>query len=299
MTLELLIVGAGPAGVSAALWAKSFGLGVRVIEAAPLVGGQLHLVRFHPQELPGIVRGTGPEIASTFSDQLEALGIPAECGPEAATLEGAEVRTRDGDRIGARAVLIATGQRRRRLEVPGESRLEDHGVSYSARRDRDRFAAQEVVVVGGGDGAFENALLLTAVGCRVLLVVRGEPRAHAEFRGRVAADDRIEVLDRARVVEFHGDAALEAVTLDRHGERITRPVRGAVIKIGMTPNTEWCRDLARDDAGYLVVDARGRTSRSGIWAAGDVVRPLLAGIGVAMGSAAIAVADVRAVLRAE
>ena len=162
-----------------------------------VLGGQLTLVRFHPAELPGVAAGTGPEIAAVCAAQLAAAGVFAECGREVAGLEaaGACVRMRltSGDRIEARALLIATGLRRRRLRVPGEAELADRGVSYSARRDREAFAGREVVVVGGGDGAFENALMLAAVGCRVLLLIRGRARARPSFEARVAAEPAIVV----------------------------------------------------------------------------------------------------------
>src|SRR3989442_7610217 len=299
---ELVIVGAGPAGVSGALWARTLGIELRVIEQAEEVGGQLGLVHFHLAELPGIARGNGPELAAIYAGQLEAGGMRAELGVEAESLEpserGVAVRVAGG-RIEAAAALVATGLRRRRLLVRGEAALAGAGLSCSARRDRGRFANRDIVVVGGGDGAYENALLLTAAGCRVLIVVRGRPRARAEFRARVAADPAIEVMEQARVVEILGAGEVEAVRIDHRGSLVTRAARGVVIKIGMAPNSEWCSNLARDAGGYLEVDARGRTSAPRVWAAGDVARPLRPSVAAAVGGGAIALADIRAALRGE
>jgi thioredoxin reductase (NADPH) len=301
MSDELLIAGAGPAGVSAALWAHTFGITTRVLERAAQPGGQLHLVHFHPAELPGIAYGTGPEIAATYAAQLEVTGFALECGAEAVGIEADDravtVITAAGVRHEARALLVATGLRRRRLGVPGEIEFAGRGVSYSARLDRERLAGLDVVVVGGGDGAFENALLLTEIGCRVSLVVRGRTRARPEFRARVASDPRIEVLEDAPVLAFAGDTRLERVRIVHAGRVMELPARGVVIKIGMTPNTEWCSALERDADGNVVVDERGRTSRARVWAAGDVARPLLPSIAVAVGSAACAMADLRRTLR--
>lgn len=301
MTDELLIVGAGPAGVSAALWAQTFGIRARVIDRAERPGGQLHMVHFHPAELPGIAGGTGPEIAATLASQLAGTGIAFQGGADAAAMavHGNEVTvtTMDGSHHRANALLVATGLRRRRLGVPGENELSGRGVSYSARLVREQLKGADVVVVGGGDGAFENAWLLTAVGCRVTVLVRAHPSARPEFRARAASDPSIRVLEGATVVALEGDSRLERVRISHEGRTLDLPARGVVIKIGMTPNAEWCSGLERDRDGYVVADARGRTSRAQVWAAGDIARPLLPSIVVAAGSAATAMADLRAQLR--
>ena len=154
------------------------------------------------------------------------------------------------------------------------------------------------MVVGGGDAAFENALILAEAGSRVTIAARGAPRAREEFRARVAADSRIEVLEHTRVIEVLGDGRVRAVRVSGPSGTSERPVEGVVIKIGSLPNTEWCRDaLACDAEGYLSVDLRGRCSREHVWAAGDVTRPPLLAFTVAAGHAALALADIRAELR--
>lgn len=301
MTDELLIVGAGPAGISAALWAHTFGIATRVIERAREPGGQLHLVHFHPMELPGIAEGTGPEIAATYAAQLARTAIGFEGGAEAAGIEAdgntVSVTTAVGARHEARALLVATGLRRRRLGVAGEAEFAGRGVTYSARLDREKLAGADVVVVGGGDGAFENAWLLTEVGCRVTILVRVRPSARPEFRARAASDPNITVIEGVEVLNVLGGTRVERVRIAQGGSVAELPASGIVIKIGMTPNTEWCSGLARDPGGYLAVDARGRTSLARVWAAGDVTRPLLPSIAVAAGTAATAMADLRASLR--
>jgi thioredoxin reductase (NADPH) len=301
---SLLIVGAGPAGVSAALWARTLDLDPELIESAPRPGGQLHHVHFHPADLAGVPAGDGPAIATAFARQLEAARIPLRLDSVAVTLEptalggaGPAVMTSSGERLETDAVLIATGVRRRHLDVPGELALEGRGVSYSATRDRMRFAGQHVVVAGGGDGAFENALLLAAVGCTVTLAVRGLPRARGEFRARAESEPRITLRERTRVVAALGEHELRAVRLDGpHGVE-ERAAAGLIIKAGVIPNTEWCRATLEHDAdGFLLVDARLATSQPRVWAAGDVTRPPLLAIAVAMGQGAIAAAEVRRAL---
>ena len=302
MSPEVLIVGAGPAGVSAALWARSLGLSAMVLEAGPRAGGQIHHIRFPLANVGGVVGGDGPALAASLAAQIVAAGVEARYGVSAAALEPATpaVRTIAGDRFAAAALLVATGVRRRRLDVPGEAALEGRGVSWSATQDRTRFAGQDVVVAGGGDGAFENALLLADVGCAVTLVVRGSPRARGEFRRRVAASPRIEVLEDTRVTAVLGEERVRAVRLSGARGEFERPAAGLVVKVGAVPNSEWCADvLDRDPEGYVRVDERFATSRPRVWAAGDVTRPPLAAIAVAMGQGALAAAAIRTVLRGD
>jgi thioredoxin reductase (NADPH) len=302
LTSDLLIVGAGPAGASAALWARTLGLSTLVLEAGPAPGGQLHHIHFRPTNVAGAVEGHGPAIASALAGQLAAVGIEVRCGDAAVAFDPAAlvVRTTAGERLKALAVLVACGVRRRRLEVPGESELEGRGVSFSATQDRERFAGEDVVVVGGGNAAFENALILAEVGCHVTLVVRGRPRARQEFRERVAAAPQIEVLEGTRVTAVLGEERMRAVRLAGARGEFDLPAAGLVVKVGVIPNTGWCAGALELDAeGYLLVDDHLGTSHPRVLAAGDVTRPSLAGIAVALGQGALAAAAVRAMLRGD
>lgn len=296
--LDLVIVGAGPAGISAALWARSLAVSARVLEAAPRPGGQLHVIHLHPDELAGVETGDGPAIAAAMERQLGDSGVPARLGCAATALapEGGGVVVTDqrGEAHRAGAALIATGVRRRRLAVPGDRELEGRGVTYSATRDLDALAGRRVLVVGGGDGAFENALILADSGCRVTVAVRGAPRARAEFRERVAASAAIDVRERAGVAAIEGTERVEAARLRTAAGEERLPCEAVVVKIGVVPNTEWCRGAVElDAAGYVVTRAHGGTSAERVWAAGDVARPLLPSVPVALGAAALAVAEIR------
>ncbi len=302
MSPDLLIVGAGPAGVCAALWARSSGLETVLVESLEQAGGQLTRVHSTLVGVPGAI-GNGATLAAILSRQLAEAGIPLERGTEATgLLPGGDglhrvALARAGPRE-ARAILIATGLRARTLDVPGERELAGRGVSTSATRDRERYAGQPVVVAGGGDAAFENALLLAAVGCPVTLVVRGAPRARPEFRERAARDPQIRLLERTRVVGILGHGEVSGVRVaGTDGER-TIAASAVFVKVGPVPNTEWCRDALDHDAdGYLRADPFGATSRPGIWAAGDVTRPPVSTVAAASASAALAVAAIRVALR--
>jgi thioredoxin reductase (NADPH) len=299
---DLVIVGAGPAGISAALWARQLGLEALLLEAAPEPGGQLHLIHYEPVDFAGSVPGRGAEIAAAMAGQLQRAGIEIEREAVALGLEVSgglpAVLTADGRRLEGAAVLVATGARRRHLGVPGEREFEGRGVSYSATRDREQLVGRRVAVIGGGDSAFENALILADAGSAVTLISRGSPRARAEFRERVAQQPGIEHLERARVTSILGNDRVEAVCVEsRRGAREVA-TEGVVVKIGMTPNTEWCAaTLDLDPAGFVRVDEMLRTSAPRIWAAGDVTRPTRPSLAMAIGLGAQALAAIRAVLR--
>ncbi len=300
-----MIVGAGPAGVSAALWAREFGLETLLLESASAPGGQLQHVYFSPRDLAGVRAGDGAEIARVYAAQLADAGALVQYDSAAIALGRVSsdqgeptVTLSSGKVLGAAAVLIATGARRRRLEVPGEREWEGRGASYSATLDRERFAGRPMVVVGGGDAAFENALILAEAGCEVSLLVRDVPRARPQFLARVHAEPRIHLQVGQRVTALCGDTELRSLcVLDASGER-DLPCAGVIIKVGVIPNTEWCREgLAHDRQGYLLVDPRFATSEPRIWAAGDLTRPLLPSIPVAMSQGAQAVAVIRGALQ--
>ncbi len=297
MKRSILIVGAGPAGASAALWAESQGWPVEILEAEPQPGGQLHLIHFEPPNLALGYGGEGEALAKQLAAQLQRAKVAVRQGTRAIELQSdpLAVRTEAG-LIPTDAVIVATGVRRRRLEVPGERELERRGVSYSATADRAGFAGQEVAVVGGGDAAYENALLLAEVGCRVTLLVRDRPRARGEFQDRVGASGAIRVREDTRVRAILGEDRVDALDVEGSGGASKLPVSGVVIKVGVIPNTEWCAALERDPEGYLRVDQRLRTSHSRIWAAGDVARPVAASLAVALGHGVLAVIEARKAL---
>lgn len=298
MSLDLVILGAGPAGVSAALWARSLAMSARVLESGAASGGQLHIIHLHPDEIPGIESGDGPAIAAAMARQLAASGAEVRFGRAAAeivlTRDAVVVRDDAGEAHEAGAALIATGVRRRRLDVAGDRELDGRGVFYSATAELDRLTGKRVLIAGGGDAAFENALILAGRGSSVTIAARGTPRSRAEFRRRVAEEPRITVREGTVVTAIGGESRVERASLASARGAETIPVDAVVVKIGVVPNTEWCRNaVALDDDGYVLTQPGGRTAMPRVWAAGDVARPLRASIPAAWGSAAIAVAEIR------
>jgi thioredoxin reductase (NADPH) len=271
-----------------------------VLEARMEPGGQLHRVHFEPRNFAGSIPGVGGTLAERMRNQLEAADVEMRYATTAAALEPAvpAIRTADGVSLAARAVLIATGARRRSLDVPGVRELEGRGVSDSATRDRASFAGEEVLVVGGGDAAFENALLLAAVGCRVTIAMRDAGTARRQFRDLVAREPRIEVLPNTRLTAVLGDERVTGARLEGDRGTLEIAVAGVVVKVGVDPNSEWCAGAVdRDSDGYVLVDERLGTSQPRVWAAGDVTRPAVPGIAVALGHGALVVAAIRETLQ--
>lgn len=299
MIRDLAIVGAGPAGISAALWARSLDLDAVVLERADRAGGQLHLIHFRLRNVAGATGLTGAELAGRLAASDPPLDLRHRAEVMGLEPDPLALRLGDGGRVETRAVLVASGARRRPLEATGAARLEGRGVSYSATADRERFAGRDMVVVGGGDAAYENALILADAGCRVTLVARGRSRARPEFRARVAARRTVVVREHAEIVEVLGEDLVRGVRLrlgDGSEERLA--CEGVVVKIGMVPNSEPFRDILDvDPQGYLRVDAALRTSHPRVWAAGDIARPSLFGIPVAWGHGALAVEAIRKTLK--
>ena len=298
---ELVIVGAGPAGISAALWARSHEMPALVLESEAGPGGQLLHVYFEPRDLAGMPPGDGAAIATRYQKQLADSGVTVRYG---ALVQSLAVAPRllltlvAGEEIATRALLIATGARRRRLGVPGERELEDRGVTFSATRDRERLAGHAVAVVGGGDAAAENALMLAQAGCDVTLIARGALRARPAFRERVAAEPRVRVLVHTRVVRVLGESQVTGLELQSPTGSSRLACDGVVIKVGVVPNTEWCREvLPHDEDGYLRVDAEYATGVPGVWAAGDVIRPAVLSAAVAVGQGVLAASAIRRALR--
>jgi thioredoxin reductase len=293
---HLAVVGAGPAGAAAVIAARAAGLRVEWIEAESRPGGQLHRIY---SAIDGGRFPDGAHAADDLERRLLASGPAGVRGEPvtglAAVDDGFEIRFDLRRPNTARAVLIATGLRPRRLDVPGEQEWLGRGVYGSATRERAAVAGRPVVVVGGGDAAFENALLLAEVGSPVTLVVRGVPRAREEFRARVAAQPGIRLERGTRVIAIEGGERVTGVRVARAGGQAVIPAEAVFVKAGAMPNTEWCRATVRcNRAGSVVTGADGATSVAGVWAAGDVTGPATLTIAHAEASAHAAVRAIAA-----
>ncbi|HWS99383.1 MAG TPA: FAD-dependent oxidoreductase [Pyrinomonadaceae bacterium] len=292
--LDVIIIGAGPAGLSAALWCDELGLDTLVLEAGAEVGGQLLSVHNAIENYLGARAANGRELRDRFASQVEGaeFDLWTEVEIESVDLRARRVALRSGEELQSISLILATGVRRRRLGIPGEAELAGRGVMESGTRDRDLFAGKDVCVVGGGDAAAENALLLAEVCPTVTLVHRGKTlRARPEFVERLRGEHCITIFKEAVVRRIMGDAEVEAVEIMREGglKPFQVAVKGVLVRVGVEPNTELFREqLHTDEQGYVVITGEQETSVGNVFAVGDVSNPLAPTIAGAVGAGATA-----------
>ncbi|MCS7078978.1 MAG: NAD(P)/FAD-dependent oxidoreductase [Chloracidobacterium sp.] len=293
--LDLLIVGGGPAGIAAALWGKRLGLNPLLLEAAPQLGGQLLRSYNRFVDCPGFYGLVGADIAERLTIHLIREGVHFETNSPVTQINCAAktVTIRGETKLSGRALILALGVRKRTLGVPGEQAFAGRGVSTSATRDKEKYVGRDVVIVGGGDGAFEEALMLDEAGARVTLIHRSATfRARPLYRDRVLGHPRIRVMTHARLTAIEGAAQVERVRIERFppGEQpyqITLPAAGVFLALGVTAGTELVAgQVACDADGYIITDRHGATSCPGVWACGDTTRPLLSSLSTAFGGGA-------------
>jgi thioredoxin reductase (NADPH) len=291
---DVIIIGAGPAGLSAALWCDELGLDTLVIEQATEVGGQLLRVYNPVENYLGVSAANGRELRDLFAAQVEDkdFDLWTEAEVEDVDLKAKRVRLRSGEELQSIALVLATGVRRRRLNVPGESEFEGRGVLESGRLDRESVKGEDVLVVGGGDAAAENALLLAETCATVTLVHRGKSlRARPEFAERIKGDHRITVFTETTLLGILGGEKVESVEILRAGalKAMRMAVRGVLVRVGVEPNTELFRgQIHTDERGYVVVTGEQETSAEMVFAVGDVSNPLAPTVSGAAGAGATA-----------
>lgn len=290
----VIIIGAGAAGLSAALWCDQLGLDTLVLEAGAEVGGQLLSIHHPIENYLGRRATSGLEMRDLFAAQVEEaeFDLWTEAEIESVDLHAKRVVLLSGEQLQSISLIIATGVRRKALGIPGEAELRGRGMIESARRDRELFAGMDVCVVGGGDAAAENALLLAEVCPTVTLVHRGKKlRARSEFADALRTSHCVTIFTEAVVRRIIGEREVEGVEILRRGaiKPFEMAVRGVLVRIGVEPNTELFRDqLHMDERGYIVVTGEQETSAGNVFAVGDVANPLAPTINGATGAGATA-----------
>ena len=291
---DVIIIGAGPAGLSAALWCDELGLDTLVLEQNEHTGGQLHSIYGPVENYPGLRANNGREFFERFSERVSEAEFDLWTNVEidSVDLKAKRVRLRSGEELQAISIMIATGVRRRQLGIPGESEFVGHGIIESASRDRNDFAGKDVCIIGGGDAAAENALLLAEVCPTVTLVHRGKTlRARPTFAQQLQGQHCITVFPESVVTRILGNHEVEAVEILRKDalKPFQMAVQGVVIRIGVEPNTELFREqLQLDDRRYALVNNQQETDVVNVFAIGDVSNPLAPTISSAAGAGATA-----------
>ena len=277
--LDVVIIGSGPAGYTAAVYAARAGLAPLVLAGSVTAGGAL-MNTTEVENFPGFPGGVmGPELMSNMQEQAEKFGAKVEWD-DATSLDLTGpvkvIETGNGDTYRARAVILATGSAYRRLGLPDEDRLSGRGVSWCATCDGFFFKDQHIAVVGGGDSAVEEATFLTRFGSKVTMVHRrDELRASKIMADRALNDPKISFAWNSEVVGIVGENRVESVVLRDTvtGEASTLDATALFVAIGHEPRTELLvGQVDLDDAGYIKVEGRStRTNLPGVFACGDAV----------------------------
>jgi len=290
---DVIIIGAGPAGLAAALWCDELGLDTLVLEQNE-VGGQLLSIHGPINDYPGVPASNGREFLERFSESVSKADFDlwTNVEIESVDLKAKRVALRSGEELQSISIILATGVRRRQLGIPGEKEFVGHGIIESASRDRNEFADKDVCVIGGGDAAAENALLLAEVCPTVTLVHRRKRlKARPSFVQQLRGQHCITVFPESVVTRILGSDKVEAVEILRKDalKPFQMAVMGVVIRVGVQPNTELFRnELQLDDEGYAIATNQHETNVVNVFAIGDVSNPLAPTISGASGAGATA-----------
>jgi len=295
---DLVIVGAGPAGITAYLYAKRSLLEVLLVDKIG-IGGQLLLIDF-VENYPGFPEGiTGFELADLFRRHIETLGLNFKQG-EVKKLEKKDnffnLYLDNNEILTSKTVLLSIGASPRKLNIPGEKEFTGKGVSYCATCDGPFFKDKIIAVVGGGDTALQESLSLTKFAKKIYLIHRRNTfRATKILQERIFKEEKIEILWNAIVTEIRGKDQVEEIEIfnKEKGEKSTLKVSGIFIFIGYEPNTDWLKGVIElDNEGFIITDAEMRTSLPGVWAAGDCRSKIGKQIVIACGEGAVAVISI-------
>ncbi len=290
---DLIVIGGGPAGLTAALYAGRSRLKTLLLEKMSL-GGQI-ILSPTIENFPGFAGGVGTvELISAMRKQIEALEIKVKTDEAvriSAEQGGFSVDAREGV-YRAKTVIAATGAFPKKLNIPGEDKLIARGVSYCGTCDGPLFKNKEIFVVGGGDKAVEEAIYLTRFASKVTLVHRRDRlRASKILQERLFENKKAEILWNAIPLEILGQGKVEAIRIKSAQDNKINEIAcsGVFVFIGIHPNTEFLGDLVRKDQhGFILADEDMKTSREGIFAAGDCRRKTLTQVITACADGAVA-----------
>ena len=272
---DVIIIGSGPAGLTAGIYAKRAGLDAVVVTNNPVDGGQI-ATTYEVDNYPGLPEMNGADLGIKFREHANKLGVEFVMDRVKAVSDGGEVKTVTGDRdvYEGKTVVICAGADHRKLGVPGEVEFTGMGVSYCATCDGAFYRKKTAAVVGGGDVALEDAIFLSRFADKVYLIHRRD-----EFRGAAILVDQVKAIDKIEIVydtvvdEIVGDEKVDHLVVHnvKTNESSELKVNGVFMAVGILPNAGVFDGLAdRDEAGYFIAGEDCATSTPGIFAAGDV-----------------------------
>ena len=268
---DLIIVGAGPAGITAAVYAARKKMDLLVISGD--IGGQAAWSG-DIENYTGYQFITGPELASKFEEHMHKYGVAvkeAEFVLDLRKIDDRIIVKTDKGQYESKAAIIASGKRSRELSVPGEKEFKNKGLTYCATCDGPLFAGKDVAVIGGGNSALDAVLQLMKIARRIYIVnivshLTGDPIMIEKAR----KSDIVTIMNNAKVLEITGNGMVRAILVRCDGEEKNLPVEGIFVEIGLIPNSHFALSIDKNAFGEIKVDCQNRTNIPGIFAAGDV-----------------------------
>ena len=296
---DVIIIGGGAAGMAAAVWCDELGLKALLLESNTELGGQLLWTYNAIKNYLGVEAENGRELRDVFLKQTNEREFSLKKKSEVVdiNLETKIVWLKSGENFGARALVIATGVSRRKLGLEGEDNFQGRGIIESGKRDMQLIEGKRVCIVGGGDAALENALILAETASQVTLIHRQTDfRGRREFIEQVSKCQKIQILTETVVTKIIGNERLEAIELKnlKTGATNILPIDALLIRIGIEPNTKLLSGkLELDDNAFIKIDSNCETSVKNVFAVGDVANPISPTINSAVGMGTTAVKVIR------
>ena len=268
---DLIIIGAGPAGITAGIYAARRGIDFLVITKD--IGGQAAWSS-EIENYTGYQFITGPELAKKFEEHIRRYNIALKENEEVIELKkidgGVSLKT-DKGLYEARTVIIASGKKSRELNVPGEKEFKNKGLTYCATCDGPLFSGKDVAVIGAGNSALDAALQLINIAKQVYLInIASDLGGDAIMRKKVEESKAITILNNTQVTVILGDKMVNGIKIKREGKEEVLSVQGVFVEIGLIPNSGFTKEVEKNQRGEIKVNCRNETSISGIFAAGDV-----------------------------
>lgn len=287
---DLIIIGAGPAGITASVYAARKKMIFLVITKD--IGGQA-AISGDIENYTGYQFITGPELAAKFEEHMRKYNIELKENEEVLELKKTDnaitIKT-NKNTYEAKTVIVASGKRSMELNVPGEKEFRNRGLTYCATCDGPLFTGKDVVVVGGGNSALDAALQLINIAKHVYIInINPTLTGDAIMQEKVGQNSKVTILNNTQIVAILGDAMVNGIRVKKEGREETLAVEGVFVEIGLIPNSEFAKDVKKNNLGEIKVSSQNETSIAGIFAAGDVTDVLEKQIIIAAGEGSKAV----------
>lgn len=269
--LDLIIIGAGPAGITAAVYAARENMSVLVITKD--IGGQA-AISGDVENYTGYQFITGPELSIKFEEHMRKYDIQVRENEEVINVEKKDklclVTSSKGSYQG-KTIIIASGKRSRELNVPGEKEFKNKGLTYCAICDGPLFAQKEVAVVGGGNSSLDATIQLMSIAKRVYIVnINSELKGDLVMLEKIRSSNKITILNNSQVISVLGDKLVNGLKIKKESDEKTLAVEGVFVEIGLIPNSEFAGNLDKNELSEIKINSRNQTNISGVFAAGDV-----------------------------